>query len=63
MSRIDALNQRYVASANLVRHGMEIVAVGDPPGARFNVALRRLLMLAKDEQETSSMTSLGRPRL
>ena len=49
MSRIDALNQRYAASASLVRTGVEIVAVGNPHGARFNIAVRNLLDLARDE--------------
>lgn len=49
MSRIDAINQRYAASAGLARTGVEIVAVGDPAGARLNAAVRRLIVLAKDE--------------
>lgn len=49
MSSIDALNQRYAASASLARNGIEIVAVGDPAGARFNIAVRRLMVLVKDE--------------
>lgn len=49
MSRVDALNQRYAASASLARNGIEIVAVGDPAGARFNIAVRRLMVLVKDE--------------
>lgn len=49
MNRIDALNQRYAASANLVRTGVEIFAVGDPAGARLNAAVRRLLALVKEE--------------
>lgn len=49
MSRIDALNQRYAACASLVHSGVEIVAVGDPAGARFNAAVRRLMVLFKDE--------------
>lgn len=52
MSRIDALSQRYAASANLARHGVEIVAVGDPAGARFNIATRRLIALVYDEGGT-----------
>lgn len=49
MSRIDRLNQRYAASANLVHTGVEVVAVKDPAGARFNAAVRRLIALFKDE--------------
>ena len=49
MSRIHTLNQRYAASAALVLNGVEIVAVGDPVGARLNTAVRRLLVTAKDD--------------
>lgn len=49
MSRIEALNQRYAACASLARDGVEIVAVGDPAGARFNAAVRRLMVLVRDE--------------
>ena len=48
MSRIHTLNQRYAASEALVMNGVEIVAVGDPVGARLNTAVRRLLVTAKD---------------
>lgn len=49
MSRIDAINQRYAASANLAATGVEIVAVGDPAGARLNASVRRLMEVARDE--------------
>lgn len=49
MSRVDALNQRYAASAGLAQEGVEIVAIGDPAGARFNVAVRRLMGLVREE--------------
>lgn len=49
MSRIEALNRRYAASASLARHGVEIVVVGDPSGARLNVAARRLLTAVRDD--------------
>lgn len=49
MSRVDRLNQRYDASANLVRTGVDIFAVGDPAGAAFNAAVRRLMALLKAE--------------
>lgn len=49
MSRIDALNQRYAASTSLVHTGVEIVSIGDPAGARFNAAVRRLMALFKEE--------------
>ncbi|MGV1005425.1 MAG: hypothetical protein ACOYEV_11815 [Candidatus Nanopelagicales bacterium] len=49
MNRIEALDQRYKASSSLVRAGVEIVAVGDPAGARFNAAVRRLMALLKGE--------------
>ncbi len=48
MSRIDALNQRYAASASVARNGVEIVVVGDPAGARFNIAVRRLIRVARE---------------
>lgn len=32
MNRVFALNQRYIHSDILVRHGVELVAVGDAPG-------------------------------
>lgn len=43
------MNRRYAASANLAVTGVEIVAVGDPAGARLNTAVRRLVMLVKGE--------------
>ncbi|XVX20371.1 hypothetical protein ACQP1U_00400 [Actinomycetota bacterium] len=49
MSRVDAVNQRYAASAALARTGVEILAIGDPAGARFNVAVRRLVVLVREE--------------
>ncbi len=49
MSRVEALNQRYAASASLVRNGVEIIAVGDPAGARLNAAVRRLLLAVRDD--------------
>jgi hypothetical protein len=45
MSRIEALNQRYADSAGLIKSGVEILAVADAPGARFDAALRRLVGL------------------
>lgn len=49
MTRVAALNQRYAASAALASTGIEIVAVGDPAGARFNAAVRRLIALVKED--------------
>lgn len=49
VSRVSALNQRYMASESLVRTGVRIIRVGDPAGARFNVAVRRLAHAARDE--------------
>ncbi|MCP5120386.1 MAG: hypothetical protein GY953_57050, partial [bacterium] len=43
MSRVKALNARYAAVQSLVRYGVEIVAVGDPAGARVNAAVLALL--------------------
>ena len=44
-SRIIGLDQRYTASASLVRHGVEIIAVRDELGARFDSATRGLFRL------------------
>lgn len=52
MSRIDALNTRYDNSVRITRNGVEIVAVGDPAGACFNVAVRRLMALVREEGST-----------
>lgn len=49
MSRIDGLNLRYAASASLVHTGVEIVAVQDPAGRRFNAAVGRLIALLREE--------------
>lgn len=49
MSRIDALNQRYDASISLVRYGVEIVAVCDHEGARFNLAIGRLITAIRED--------------
>lgn len=49
MNRVKALNQLYAASATLARDGVEIVAIGDPPGARLNAAVRRLLHLVRED--------------
>jgi hypothetical protein len=49
MSRVEALNLRYAASASIVRNGVEIVAVGDPIGARLNAAVRGLLNVVRDD--------------
>lgn len=40
---------RYERSAALARNGVELDVVGDPPGARLNVAVWRLLTLARDD--------------
>lgn len=52
MSRVDAMNRLYAASANLAVTGVEIVAVGDPAGARLNAAVRRLMMLVRGDGGT-----------
>lgn len=49
MSRIASLNRRYAACAELTRIGVEVVAVGDPVGARLNAAVRRLMVLVQDD--------------
>lgn len=52
MNRIDLLNDRYAACARLARAGVEVVAIGDQAGARLNAAVRRLLVLVRDEGGT-----------
>ncbi|MEI2638746.1 MAG: hypothetical protein V9F03_07090 [Microthrixaceae bacterium] len=42
MTRIAALNWRYIATAQLQRGGTEIIAVGDPAGARLSANIRQL---------------------
>jgi hypothetical protein len=49
MNRIDVLHERYAACVRLARTGVEVVVIGDPAGARLNVAVRRLTVLARDE--------------
>jgi hypothetical protein len=46
MSRVTDLNSRYASAASLLADGIEIVAVGDPQGARLNDIVNRLLKLA-----------------
>ena len=43
--RIIGLDQRYAASASLVRHGVEIITVRDERGGRFDLATRSLFRL------------------
>lgn len=49
MNRIEALMARYSAVRSLVRYGIEIVAVGDPAGARLNIAVRQLLPVVQND--------------
>lgn len=49
MSRVEALNRRYTASSSLAAYGVEIVAAADPPGARLDAAVRRLLISLRDD--------------
>ena len=50
VTRIDMLNRRYAMSATLARAGIEIVAVGDPVGARLNLVVHRLVGLASEDR-------------
>ncbi|MCY3662768.1 MAG: hypothetical protein OXH28_08070 [bacterium] len=50
MKRIEALNARYAAVKSLLGYGVEILAVGDPPGARLNSAARQLVRAASDDE-------------
>ncbi|SCG38428.1 hypothetical protein [Micromonospora coxensis] len=49
MSRIADLNRRYAAAASVALNGVEIIAVGDPAGARLNAVVRRLLLAVRDD--------------
>lgn len=49
MTRVALLNRRYAASAALARRGIELIAVGDPAGARFNAAVRRLIVFIRED--------------
>jgi hypothetical protein len=49
MNRIEALTQRYEAVTSLMRNGVEIVAVADHVGARYNKVVRRLMLAAVDD--------------
>lgn len=49
MRRLEATAARYARSAGLIRHGAELDIVGDPVGARFNSAARRLILLTRDD--------------
>ena len=48
-SRIEALKRRYSASIRLAQDGVEIVAVGDPAGDRFNLAVRSLIAAIRED--------------
>lgn len=45
MSQVKELDKRYADSASLVRHGVEVVAVRDDLGKRFDVAVRSVFGL------------------
>lgn len=47
MNRIESVIQRYEAAATLVRNGVEIVAVADPVGARYDKAVRQLALASR----------------
>jgi hypothetical protein len=49
MNRIDSIVGRYAASTALLRTGVEIISVGDPSGAAFDHAVRRLIAETRDE--------------
>lgn len=49
MNRIELLDARYQRSALLARNGVEVVAVGDPGGARVDAAVRSLLILLRED--------------
>lgn len=49
MNQIDSLVRRYAACASLLRGGVEVISVGDPPGAAFDHAVRRLIADTREE--------------
>jgi hypothetical protein len=49
MSRLDTVVARYAHAADLIRNGVELDLVEDPPGARVNAAVRQLLVLARED--------------
>lgn len=49
MTTVTSLNKRYQAIADLTRNGLEITSAGDPVGATFNSAVRRLLRAAQKD--------------
>src|SRR5580704_17272775 len=49
MNRIESLIRRYAACGSLLRYGVEIISVGDPSGAAFNNAVRRLIVDTREE--------------
>ncbi|MEJ7647728.1 MAG: hypothetical protein WKF57_01580 [Nakamurella sp.] len=49
MTRVELLNARYERSAALAVSGVELVAVGEPHGAAFDDALRKLFLLVRDD--------------
>lgn len=51
MSRVTQLDHRYAASAALVRHGVEIIAVQDALASRFDAVTRRLIWLVQRDGE------------
>jgi hypothetical protein len=49
MSRADVTLRRYAASESLARDGVEVIAVGDPDGSRFNATAWELLRVSRED--------------
>jgi hypothetical protein len=49
MSSVDVAVRRYAASAALARDGVEVIAVGDPHGDRFNAMAWELLRVSRED--------------
>jgi hypothetical protein len=47
--RLEAVASRYARSVSLIASGVELDRVGDPPSARLNVAIRRIVLLARED--------------
>lgn len=60
MSVTEWVNQRYEATASLVRNGVEVIVVNDPMGARFNDALNAFVR-SINEGNYSTWESLVSP--
>lgn len=59
MSRITDVIRRYAASRYVLKHGVEVVVIGDPAGAQLNTAVRDALNQL-DEEDADVWAELAR---